>query len=43
MSQVSATEHGQCLCGAVGLEAVIGAREFGVCHCSMCRRWSGGA
>jgi hypothetical protein len=43
MSEAPATEHGQCLCGAVGFTATLGAREFGVCHCSMCRRWSGGA
>lgn len=47
MSQLNANEQGakeqgQCLCGAVRLEATIGAREMGVCHCSMCRRWSGG-
>lgn len=42
MSDVAATEQGQCLCGAVRFTAKIGAREIGVCHCSMCRRWSGG-
>ena len=42
MSEAVATEQGQCLCGAVRFEAKFGAREVGVCHCSMCRRWSGG-
>lgn len=34
---------GQCLCGAVKFEATPEKDETGVCHCSMCRRWSGGA
>jgi hypothetical protein len=34
---------GQCLCGAVNFEATPERQEAGVCHCSMCRRWSGGA
>jgi hypothetical protein len=34
---------GGCLCGAVRFKAVVEAAEMGVCHCSMCRRWSGGA
>ncbi|MET0181361.1 MAG: GFA family protein [Caulobacterales bacterium] len=34
---------GQCLCGAVKFTAQPAAMEMGVCHCSMCRRWSGGA
>ena len=33
---------GQCLCGAVKFTATPAAMEMGVCHCSMCRRWSGG-
>lgn len=33
---------GGCLCGAVRFSASPGAAEMGVCHCSMCRRWSGG-
>jgi hypothetical protein len=33
----------QCLCGAVKFEATPEKNEVGVCHCSMCRRWSGGA
>ena len=34
---------GQCLCGAVQFEAVVPAKEMAVCHCSMCRKWSGGS
>lgn len=34
---------GSCLCGAVKFRAVVKAPEMDVCHCSMCRRWSGGA
>lgn len=34
---------GGCLCGAVRFTAVPEKLEMGVCHCSMCRRWSGGA
>lgn len=33
---------GHCLCGAVKFEAVPTGPTMGVCHCSMCRRWSGG-
>ena len=42
MSEAAAIEQGQCLCGAVRFSATIGAREVGACHCSMCRRWTGG-
>ncbi len=34
--------RGQCLCGAVTFEAAPEKFETGACHCSMCRRWSGG-
>ena len=33
---------GQCLCGAVRFSAEEVELEFGVCHCIMCQRWSGG-
>ncbi|MBO6755559.1 MAG: GFA family protein [Roseibium sp.] len=33
---------GGCLCGAVRFAAVPDKTEMGVCHCSMCRRWTGG-
>jgi hypothetical protein len=32
---------GSCLCGGVGL-SLAGARpDVDICHCSMCRRWTG--
>ncbi len=40
---MSASLKGQCLCGAVQFTATPKADEMGVCHCSMCRRWAGGA
>lgn len=33
---------GSCLCGAIHLYAKTVSREVGVCHCSMCRKWTGG-
>ena len=33
---------GRCLCGAVRFTATPESMTMGVCHCSMCRRWSGG-
>ncbi|MFT6580234.1 MAG: GFA family protein [Alphaproteobacteria bacterium] len=33
---------GRCLCGSVTLTATVKGREHGVCHCSQCRKWSGG-
>lgn len=33
--------RGSCLCGACRLSVRPGS-EAGVCHCSMCRKWSGG-
>lgn len=32
---------GKCLCGAIEVEASDHS-EIGLCHCSMCRRWTGG-
>jgi hypothetical protein len=34
---------GGCLCGAVRFSALPEKMTMDVCHCSMCRRWSGGA
>ena len=34
---------GHCLCGAVSFTARLEALNFGVCHCPMCRRWTGSA
>ncbi len=33
---------GQCLCGKVEFAISNEAKTFDSCHCSMCRRWSGG-
>jgi len=34
---------GGCLCGAVRFSARLVNRDFGACHCEMCRRWTGSA
>lgn len=34
--------HGSCLCGAVSVTAQTMSTEVGACHCSMCRKWTGG-
>lgn len=34
---------GRCLCGAVTFTAEGVEHEHHACHCSMCRRWSGGS
>jgi hypothetical protein len=33
---------GQCLCGAVKFSFQPAEREVDACHCTMCRRWTGG-
>ncbi|UXU75218.1 MULTISPECIES: GFA family protein [unclassified Paracoccus (in: a-proteobacteria)] len=33
---------GSCLCGACTLTAAPASTEAGVCHCGMCRKFSGG-
>jgi hypothetical protein len=33
---------GQCLCGAVAYSAQVESLHVDACHCSMCRRWTGG-
>ena len=33
---------GRCLCSKVQLSLSVEEKTFDVCHCSMCRRWSGG-
>lgn len=40
MSEAELT--GGCLCGAVRYRLTGAAPHFGACHCSMCRRFSGG-
>lgn len=34
---------GGCLCGAVRFRATLTGTSFGVCHCPMCRKWTGSA
>lgn len=33
---------GHCLCGAVTYKAKAASHDVSVCHCGMCRRWTGG-
>lgn len=34
--------QGKCMCGAVAFSVSVPNMEVGVCHCSMCRKMSGG-
>ena len=36
------SKTGSCLCGAVKIKADNLESNAGICHCDMCRRWSGG-
>lgn len=38
---MSGTTTGGCLCGAVRFTAQDVPAKAGVCHCEMCRRWTG--
>ncbi len=42
MAAADKTLSGGCLCGAVRFAAVPEKLEMDVCHCGMCRKWSGG-
>lgn len=42
MSELS-TVKGSCLCGAVKLSTPSINNHLAACHCSMCRKWGGGA
>ena len=45
MSESTASEtrmRGQCLCSAVEFEVDVPERTYSICHCGLCRRWSGG-
>jgi hypothetical protein len=35
-------KDGMCLCGSVVVSMEIERTAFDACHCSMCRKWSGG-
>ena len=39
---MTGTKTGGCLCGAVRFELQDAPAEYGACHCSMCRKFSGG-
>lgn len=39
---MSGPKTGGCLCGAVRFELADAPTEYGACHCSMCRKFSGG-
>ena len=39
---MSMQKSGSCLCGAVQYQISDAPAETGACHCSMCRKWSGG-
>ncbi|MFN0263075.1 GFA family protein [Tepidamorphus sp. 3E244] len=39
---MSERKRGQCLCGNVHYEVSVADEHYTTCHCSMCRRWSGG-
>jgi len=36
------SKTGSCLCGAVKYKVDHDPKQTGACHCSMCRKWSGG-
>lgn len=36
-------KSGSCLCGAVRFTARNVPTSYGICHCEMCRRWTGSA
>ena len=38
---MTAARSGHCLCGAVGISIRSPGHELGLCHCGMCRRWTG--
>ena len=42
MSELSIIK-GSCLCGAVNVSTTSTNNKVGACHCSMCRKWGGGA
>ena len=39
----SSVVKGSCLCGAVSLSTTSMNHHVAACHCSMCRKWGGGA
>jgi len=41
-SRSGAAIPGRCLCGAVRFTATPHGDEVGICHCTMCRKWTAG-
>lgn len=39
---IPSTQQGTCLCGAVTLRVEVTEPSISVCHCHLCRIWSGG-
>ncbi|MFJ4153744.1 GFA family protein [Pseudomonas sp. NPDC089752] len=35
-------KHGSCLCGETHLHVTLDNNHVSACHCSMCRKWTGG-
>ncbi|EKT4540419.1 GFA family protein [Pseudomonas putida] len=35
-------KHGTCLCGDTRLTVTVDNTHISACHCSMCRKWTGG-
>ncbi len=35
-------QTGKCQCGAVSFTVASDRKDFEICHCGMCRRWTGG-
>ena len=42
MSEVKINLHGRCLCGSVEISTDKATNNVSACHCTMCRRWTGG-
>lgn len=36
------SQTGSCMCGAVRFTITVPVTETAACHCTMCRKWSGG-
>ena len=43
MSAAPDIRTGRCLCGAVSFEGRNPPADYGICHCRMCRQWTGSA
>ena len=43
LEQPGLERAGGCLCGTVRFTALLTGTNFGICHCPMCRKWTGSA